>query len=182
MTFSTRWCVPGLRPPRAAGRRPPRDPVCSRPETFTRSEGRNTPGGRAERGPRRRSVEGSGNDARVTSAPETERPESSEPSTSPEAPVIEPSPTVVGRNTNPSLATMCTAHPPAIPTWSPTKAPSPSAAPHSALPSGKPPRPSQPPPRHARPLRLPVAEIIWSPTIQPHRPRVGCAHDGYAHR
>ena len=30
-------------------------------------------------------------------------------------------------------------------------------------------------------MALPVVQIIWSPTIQAWRPRVGCAHDRYAH-
>jgi hypothetical protein len=35
--------------------------------------------------------------------------------------------------------------------------------------------------RDLLPVSRPVAQIIWPPTIQCHRPRVGCAHDGHAH-
>jgi hypothetical protein len=61
-------------------------------------------------------------------------------------PVIELSPTAAGRSTNPNPDTSYTAHPPDTSTWSPTKAPSPSAAPHSALQYGKPRSHSQSPP------------------------------------
>jgi hypothetical protein len=71
---------------------------------------------------------------------------------------------LVRPDTSPNPATTSSAHPPDTSTWSPTKAPSPSAAPDSALPSGKRQSPSLWPPNKAVPRdqrSVVTAPVTW---------------------
>jgi hypothetical protein len=79
-----------------------------------------------------------------TTAGRQDRPDSATSAPSP-APDTEPSPTAAGPNTSPNPDTSQSAHHWDMCTWSPTMAPSPWAAPHSAQPSGKPQHPNRPP-------------------------------------